>query len=201
MQVFGTNNEAQAAFALLVDVLQEYDASNSRSIPRLRDLWDSRRAAELYPPPDSQYSGGGAGGPSGGGAGGPSPARERYSAYAGSSDSRYEPYPPRNTGPSSRVHYNPSGPGPTGHPGTGMGGEEITVQAPMVVMPGAVQVPNIPGGMPTVLIQQADGTLVQVRAVDWLCAQKLTAWQLHAFRGRGQLNTMTHSRNWFEAAC
>lgn len=131
MQIFGTNNDAAAAFALLVEVLTEYNSAESRSIPRLKEVWEQRRAAEMYGPSDGY------------GAGGPSPDRGRYSAYGPSSDSRYEPYP-RSGGHSMRG-----------------GGDEVNTSN-MVVMPSAVSVPNIPGGMPTVLIQNADGSLVQV---------------------------------------
>lgn len=136
MQIFGTNNDAAAAMALLVEVLTEYNSADSRSIPQLKEAWEQRRAAaEMYPPQDGGY-----------GAGGPSPDRGRYSAYGPSGDSRYEPYP-RSGG---RMHQG------------GGGVDEVNTNN-MVVMPNAVQVPNIPGGMPTVLIQQADGSLVQVR--------------------------------------
>lgn len=52
LQIFGTNNDAAAAFALLVEVLAEYNAAESRSIPRLRDAWEQKRASEMYGPQD-----------------------------------------------------------------------------------------------------------------------------------------------------
>ena len=137
MQIFGTNSDAAAAFALLVEVLSEYNAGDSRSIPRLQEAWDQRRGEDMY------RDGGGSSG--GYGAGGPSPDRGRYGGY---SDSRYEPYPRSGGG---RMHHG------------GGGGDNEVGATNMVVMPNAVNVPNIPGGMPTVLIQQADGSLVQVR--------------------------------------
>lgn len=133
LQIFGTNSEAASAFALLVEVLADYNSADSKTIPRLKEAWEQRRSAEMYGGPDAGY-----------GAGGPSPDRGRY-AYGPSSDSRYEPYP--------RSGRNMHG---------GGGSDEVNTNN-MVVMPNAVQVPNIPGGMPTVLIQQADGSLVQVQ--------------------------------------
>lgn len=134
-QIFGTNSEAASAFALLVEVLADYGSADSKTIPRLKEAWEQRRSAEMYGGPDAGYA-----------AGGPSPDRGRY-AYGPSSDSRYEPYP--------RSGRNMHG---------GGGGDEVNTNN-MVVMPNAVQVPNIPGGMPTVLIQQADGSLVQAQVV------------------------------------
>lgn len=154
LQIFGNNDEAAAAVVLLMDSLREYDAGSSRSIPRLKDQWESRRQAEMYPPPDGGYPGG---------AGGPSPSRDRYGSSGGGS-SRYEPYPRR--GPSG----NSGGPdpynSPSGHGGLPpVHGGDAIAPSPMVVMPGGMQAPNIPGQMPTVLIQQADGTLVQAQVV------------------------------------
>ena len=152
VQIFGNNDEAAAAVVLLMDALREYDAGSSRSIPRLKDQWESRRQSELYPPPDGGYPGG---------AGGPSPNRERYPGGGGSS--RYEPYPRRGAS-SSTGGPDPYG-APASHTGPPMQGGDAMTPSPMVVMPGGMQVPNIPGQMPTVLIQQADGTLVQAQVV------------------------------------
>lgn len=151
LQIFGNNDEAAAAVVLLMDSLREYDAGSSRSIPRLKDQWETRRQAEMYPPPDGGYPGG---------AGGPSPSRDRYGSSGGGS--RYEPYPRR--GPSNSGGPDPYN-GPSGHGGPPMHGGDAIAPSPMVVMPGGMQAPNIPGQMPTVLIQQADGTLVQAQVV------------------------------------
>lgn len=137
-----------------MDSLREYDAGSSRSIPRLKDQWESRRQAEMYPPPDGGYTGG---------AGGPSPSRDRYSGGGGGGGgSRYEPYPRR--GPSASSGGSDPYGGPS-HGGPPMHAGDAISPSPMVVMPGGMQAPNIPGQMPTVLIQQADGTLVQAQVV------------------------------------
>lgn len=153
LQIFGNNDQAAAAVVLLMDALREYDAGSSRSIPRLKDQWESRRQAEMYPPPDGGYPGGS------GGPGGPSPSRDRYNGGS----NRYEPYPRRGPGGGSGAPDQYGGPG--GHGGPPMHGGDSISPSPMVVMPGGMQAPNIPGQMPTVLIQQADGTLVQAQVV------------------------------------
>jgi hypothetical protein len=130
---------------MVMEALSSYQPGTSRHLPRLRDAWETRRNAEMYPPPDGGYGQGGAGGPS--------PSRDRYSGSGYGSESRYEPYPRTSGGRSDT--YN-------GSPGLHRSGMDAPSQNPVVVVPGSVSVPGVPGGMPTVLIQQPDGRLVQV---------------------------------------
>jgi hypothetical protein len=127
-----------------MDTLRQYNAAESSAIPRLRDEWDARRTQEGLP---DSYSGLGATGRGG-----------RSSA---SSRDRYSPY---GSAPGGRGGF-PSGRGMSVPARSAV--QMVPSAAPLVAVPGAVGThPGIAGQVPMVLMQQPDGSLVQVQVVS-----------------------------------
>jgi hypothetical protein len=143
MQFYGTNDQVTLAFSLVLDTLRQYNAAESAAIPRLHDEWDARRAQEALP---DSYAGIG-----------PPPGRGGRSSASGRD--RYAPY-----GSGGRAGYG----GGRGMPISARSTVQMVPSAqPLVTVPGAVGThPGIAGQVPMVLMQQADGTLVQVQVVS-----------------------------------
>jgi hypothetical protein len=162
VQFYGTNDQVTLAFAMVVDNLAQYDPTGSETIERLRARWEQRRVAESFAPPDVDV--GGEGGSRGAPYGGRSDSRGGY----GGND-RYEPYP-RSGGRRSGGRYDyDSRRGSYGGDLRGAGAVPAGVPSagPVVVMQGGQAYPQgMAGPMPTVLMQQPDGSLLQVQVMS-----------------------------------
>ena len=150
MQFSGTNNQVTLAFSMVIDnLVRLYQPRGSEAMATLRERWEAKRAeAGLLEP----YGGGG-GSSRGGRGGGYGGGRERYTPYG-----RNEPggYRGGDPGRARDVHGAAAG---------YAGG--MPAPAPVVMVPagGAAYPQGGMGAVPTVLMQQADGTLVQMQVM------------------------------------
>lgn len=150
MQILGTTDEVSAAATAILRLFRSFDAASSRAIARLRETWDKWRG-------DGESDSAAAA--SAASAGGRAPSSSAAPPHLGDRSSgaetrRYEPYSGAGR---AQATYSAATPRGSEQPQTSPSGH------PLVVVPQGSHVPGIPGPLPTVLIQQADGTLVQVR--------------------------------------